>query len=379
MAKTVFILGAGASKHAGAPLMDELLEKARTLLATGNLGVAEKKDFELVRKGINRLQLVHSKADLDISNLEAVFDAFEMAALVGRLGDPGDLGEEDVKRLPAAMRTVILETLQREIAFPVGNKDGDTLPAPTPAYSGLVREVARRYRDTGSYPTVITFNYDMCLELALWFYGPKWTYCLNESEPSDGVKVLKLHGSLNWGFCGSCNRVGVSREMGEILTAASHDAIRARADGRSEMHMKVVTGPLQVPGCKCEPDNRAVMLVPPTINKGPYHAALSKVWAAAAAELSSAEDIFVCGYSLPETDLFFRYLYAVGTIGEASLRHVWVFNPDASVKPRFERLLGKQVRGQRNGFLVFPCKFEDDRMNWPVVLDHDLANLPKPV
>lgn len=374
MAKTVFILGAGASKHAGAPLMNEFLEKAWSLLATGNLGVAEKTDFELVRKGINELQLAHSKGDLDVSNLEAVFDAFEMANLVGRLGD---LGEEDVKRLPEAMRQVILETLQKEITFPVSNKDGDTLPGPTDAYQEFVREVARRHRDTASYPAVITFNYDLCLELALYYRGCGWTYCLSESEPNNGVKVLKLHGSLNWAFCRSCNTVAVSREMGDILRAASHDAMLAKNDGRSEMQMRVVTGTPQAPRCDCEQPNREVMLVPPTINKGRYHTVVSKVWAAAAAELSSAEQIFVCGYSLPETDLFFRYLYAVGTIGEASLRRVWVFNPDADVKSRFERLLGRQVRGQRDGFLLFPSTFEN--INWPFVLDHDLTNLPRPV
>ncbi len=80
MAKTVFILGAGASRHAGAPLMNEFLERAWGLPATSNLGAEAPRHFALVRKGINALQLAHSKGDLDIWNLEAVFDAFEMAA-----------------------------------------------------------------------------------------------------------------------------------------------------------------------------------------------------------------------------------------------------------------------------------------------------------
>ena len=393
MAKTVFILGAGASKHAGAPLINEFLERAWGLLATGGLDDAARRDFELVRKGINELQLAHSKGDLDIWNLEAVFDAFEMAALVRRLGD---LGEEDVKRLPEVMRTVILETLQREIAFPLtlptkppitvpgGSEKGDILPGPTEAYRQFVAEIVRRHKDTEPYPAVITFNYDLCLELALHFESCKWTYCLSDSESNERLKVLKLHGSLNWAFCPSCNAVGVSRDMHDILRTASEDATRANNEHQPYTRMIVATGSPRVSGCKCEQSNPEVMLVPPTINKGSYHAVLSEVWAAAAAELSSADEIFVCGYSLPETDAFFRYLYAVGTIGEASLRRVWVFNPDPGIKPRFEKLLGKQVLGAQDGFLLFPLTFEDDRrrkhnINWPVVLDHDLSNLPEPL
>ena len=119
------------------------------------------------------------------------------------------------------------------------------------------------------------------------------------------------------------------------------------------------------------------MLVPPTLSKGRYHNILGSVWAVAAAELRTAEEIFVCGYSLPETDLFFRNLYAVGTIGEASLRRVWVFNPDPGVKPRFSVLLGRQVLSQPERFLLFPCTFHN--MRWDAVLTHNLEALPSPM
>jgi hypothetical protein len=38
------------------------------------------------------------------------------------------------------------------------------------------------------------------------------------------------------------------------------------------------------------------------------------VWRTAAQHLSEAEHIFIIGYSLPETDQFFRYLYGLGTV-----------------------------------------------------------------
>jgi len=374
MARTVFILGAGASKHAGAPLMNEFLEAARDLLASGNLGAAEEQNFGLVRKGVNELQLAHSKGDLDIWNLETVFDAFEMAALVGCLGD---LKGEEVNGLPEAMREVILTTLQEKIVLPLENRSGSFLAVPTQPYARFVEALVSARQNAGAYPAVITFNYDNCLELALYRGGRTWSYCLDSVTHGDCVKLLKLHGSLNWGFCESCGTVGESRDWPKIVEDTSIVAARLWQSGERRMHLKVVTGPLGAPQCRCESSKRSPMLVPPTISKGHYHNILSKVWAVAAAELRTAEEIFVCGYSLAETDLFFRYLYSVGTIGEASLRRFWVFNPDPGVKPRFEALLGKQVLSQPGRFLLFPSTF--DNMNWGTVLRHDLRTLPPPV
>lgn len=84
------------------------------------------------------------------------------------------------------------------------------------------------------------------------------------------------------------------------------------------------------------------VIVPPSWNKADYHNALSDVWAAAAKHLSEAEHIFVMGYSLPETDSFFRHLYALGSVGTTPLRRIAVFNPDASgaTNARFQGLLG---------------------------------------
>lgn len=88
--------------------------------------------------------------------------------------------------------------------------------------------------------------------------------------------------------------------------------------------------------------NPEPLIVPPSWNKADYHSALSDVWAAAAKHLSEAEQIFIIGYSLPETDSFFRHLYALGSVGNAPLRRIAVFDPDESgqVDARFKALLG---------------------------------------
>ena len=42
--------------------------------------------------------------------------------------------------------------------------------------------------------------------------------------------------------------------------------------------------------------------------------------------LSEAENIFVCGYSLPATDAFFHLLFALGSVGNTRLRNFVVFD-----------------------------------------------------
>jgi hypothetical protein len=86
--------------------------------------------------------------------------------------------------------------------------------------------------------------------------------------------------------------------------------------------------------------------VPPTWNKTVYKSHLHKVWAAAAAELSEATEILVIGYSLPETDVFFKHLLALGTAGKTRINKFWVFDPDPEerVEARFKDLLGPAAK-----------------------------------
>ena len=103
-------------------------------------------------------------------------------------------------------------------------------------------------------------------------------------------------------------------------------------------------------------DQRPV-IVPPTWEKQRRRDALANVWRRAAEELHNARSIIVIGYSLPESDAFFRLLYALGSVGPSVLDMFWVFDPDeGNVKGKFEDLLGK---GATPVFDFFPMTFAD--------------------
>jgi hypothetical protein len=161
MSEIVFILGAGASKHAGAPLMAEFLDTARDLYAAGVPGIS-RSAFDRVFRAIADLQIVHSKSELDLINLESVFGAFEMARLIG-----SDLGSAERSatggdELVSAMQRVITETLQETVLFPV---QGAQIHAP--AQYDAFAQFIQSLRGVNKRVAFITFNYDVALDYDL--------------------------------------------------------------------------------------------------------------------------------------------------------------------------------------------------------------------
>jgi hypothetical protein len=323
MSKTVFIIGAGVSKRAGAPLMNDFLDVADHLRKTTETGDP---DFDLVFRGRDALQAVHSKSTMDLLNLESVFAAFEMAKLLRRLGP---LSVEEVEGLPDAMTRVIQRTLETTIMFPA---NGGRAKPPHP-YAEIGELVTQRNRQTlRSTFSFITFNYDFCLDFALYVNSHRIDYCLGPPV-ENAVKLLKLHGSLNWSQCPKCKQI-VAYRMEDYFQKASTPVF-----GTSPTRIIISSGLNRIPHCDVTL-SRHPFIAPPTWNKTQYHTQLESVWRAAAKELSEAESIVICGYSLPETDQFFRYLYALGAVGGSGLRRFWVINPDADLEPRFRALCG---------------------------------------
>jgi hypothetical protein len=334
MAETVFILGAGASRQGGAPLMSDFLDVADLLRRRGEVpdSVAE---FEMVASVLAKLQVVHSKSELDLTNIESAFAALEMANMLGRL--PG-ADQAEILAAIAALKKVIFKTLEVTLRLPV--QDGHANPpAPYDDFVDLIAHLLYR-----SHPpqrvAVITFNYDLALDYACHWKGLSVDYGLTDCAVRSDMPLLKLHGSLNWGTCDSCSGI-VPWNLKEYLQVFKWDLY----SGPSSVTLGVASNLANKLHCG-KPVLSEPLLVPPTWNKGEYHAALAKVWARAAAELSEAENIFICGYSLPESDSFFRFLYALGTVGQQMLKRIWVCDPDKSglVRRRFENLLGPGAR-----------------------------------
>jgi hypothetical protein len=176
------------------------------------------------------------------------------------------------------------------------------------------------------------------------------------------VDVLKLHGSLNWALTFPGEGDGGNRieplSMAEFLNIAPA-AWKNIGQHRCDIVSRLSEFFLNYKRKRVMP---TPVIVPPTWNKADYHSALSSVWAAAADHLAQAEHVIVIGYSLPETDAFFRHLWALGSVGEHPLQSFFVLNKapkGGSVDRRFKRLLGhdalaryQYIHGEFNEFAV---------------------------
>jgi hypothetical protein len=343
--KTVFILGAGASKQAGAPLMTDFLDCAYDLMRLKTQGIIEsKKDFENVFDAISELQGVHSKSYLDLDNIEIVFGAIEMGLLLKRLGNRN---EKAIKSLRNSLITLIYKTLEFSIPFPVKN---NRIFPPKPYYSfmTILKEVEKNqpYQDPHDF-SFITFNYDLCLDFFLHYSGKNCDYCLEPGKTTGGSPLLKLHGSINW---------GLSEDM-KIIPYYIHEADFHFLGGAKRVFYNLGTN-LNSKEHDGKPLSGPPVIVPPTWNKNSYHSQLSNVWSRAAYEIADAENIFIIGYSLPETDSFFRYLYALGSESTKRLRNFIIVNKDNSgtTEKRFRELIGK---GIENRFHYIASTFQD--------------------
>jgi hypothetical protein len=330
MANTVFVLGAGASSGAGTPLMNNFLDRARELSVSGAAD-AYGDSFKQVLDAVSKLQLVHSKSQLDIHNVESVFAAFEMAKTLSTFAD---YGPEQIEALSRAMIRLIVGTIQETFRVPVHNHAARA-PYPYPEFAALVAGMTQNRVHKRSV-AIITFNYDMALDLALYFNNTLVRYGLQQGERPDAIPLLKLHGSLNWARCAGCTEV-VPWYLSDYFSRYRWSLDQDRRFVWLPIASNFKTLRHGEHTVQNEP-----MIVPPTWNKAHHHQEISRVWSFAARELSEAENIVVIGYSLPQSDMFFRLLYALGTVASAPLDRFWVVNPDASgeVKNRFQAILG---------------------------------------
>lgn len=328
MSEIIFVLGAGASRHCGTPLMDNFLEVAQDLLRVGEVDEV-RADFENVFDAVGKLHAIQSKAKINTYNIEDVYAAFEMGKLLGSL--PGIEEQSKIERLTSSIKKVIGYTLERTTHLPHNAGEIDA-PASYNEFANILHELSARRKSC----SVITFNYDLGLDYSLYKKGILANYGLSDIDLTNKeyVTYLKLHGSLNWGRCGKCGRITPYRQFGETESRMGRDYNTVPIISKVK---KLTCGSC---GERVEEDP---FIVPPTWNKTAFHEQIDQVWRRAAGELKDAENIFVLGYSFRGTDLFFQYLFALGVDMKTILRGFYVYDIDPTVEKRFQSILGSGV------------------------------------
>lgn len=314
--RNVYVLGAGFSADAGAPLINNFLDLSHRLLLdpATELDDTERKQFGDVFRFRQEVAQAREKVVLDLDDIEQLFGLIEISERV-----------RSSSELRTSMQYLIVKTLQlatrgtqrpkihftaqpgAEVLNRIANGHpgfsrvtggvGDLFSCDVYTFfAALVSGFLDSNRDHARRAdSVITFNYDLVLEDALSRVGAVAEYGLTTPpdypqrprEDTGGVTVLKLHGSANWAVCKKCEGSVVA--LDEKVTV-NPSALRERLCPR------------------CNTPSYHPLLIPPSWDKSEYRDVTSNIWRRAVAELESATRIVVIGYSMPEMDAFFRYL-----------------------------------------------------------------------
>jgi len=339
MSKNVFILGAGTSKHTGAPLMNNFLDVAEDLLKENKIEDKFKEDFKCIFQAIAALKPIFYGAKIDLDNIENLFAAFEMGKLINEI--PG-LPSEKIETLTNSIKRFIYITLEKSVLFKV--QDERIYPSDNyTSFVNLIDEINEQGLGENKC-SIITFNYDIALDFALHCYGKSINYGLPKEKNSNSIYLLKLHGSLNWAKCPECGQI-IPWHLYQFFSKYQYLFLKNGIPAIIDIASK-----LPLSGLKC--CNKEIkaepFLVPPVWSKTTYYQGISYIWGKAAKELSDAENIFISGYSLTESDMFFRYLFALSATKANRIKRFWVFDPDESgiVCKRFEDFLGYGLKNR---------------------------------
>ncbi len=339
MSNTVFILGAGASCEYGPPLISNFLERSKELFDRTKVPVY-KDNYKRVSQAIGNLQNVNSKSFINIYNIEEVLSAFEMGRAINKL--PGISKKEEIEQIILSTKRLIYETLDKSTALMISPRSG--LPDACIGYKRLVEFIDRQNRENIDACSVITFNYDLLLDYALYKQKLKVNYCLNETneDKASQVKLMKLHGSLNWFMQVDEKNDVVPLYLDDIFEDTKY---WVNLVGKNK---KFFINPIKwLSGKNNEYNKKSIIpepiLVPPTFNKMEYNKNIVNVWRQASLELTKAENILICGYSHPETDNFFKYLFALGISGESIIKSFVVYDPDQELEGKYRNILGRSL------------------------------------
>lgn len=314
----VFLLGAGASYASDIPTVNGLLEK---LLQQAKR--FRRDDLEPLIDYCNSVEDINIEDVLTAAYLSnfATSDRHVVNLLDQFLfSQEGSTSDESLTANVTSVNFIqdTLQTLFGLLTSTMISKN----PNPT-------HHAVRRFVENHGNTTIVTTNYDYCMdeELLNHDYGLEST--IDDSALGDydkSVELIKMHGSINWSYCESCQNVG-NFDPREIKEFYEEDTISYPVIGIC-------------PECQGQ---RRPLLVPPISFKFLMFPPLIDIWYSARQALDEADYIIAVGYSFSDSDAYISKLIS-NAMTEQEDTTLLVANPDKEVtnelRERFSTDLG---------------------------------------
>jgi hypothetical protein len=354
--RTVLFLGAGASAAFGYPITSAILPRIREKLEDGTLfPVASNRRREAAKMKRLRQHLESMFPRLFEPDIELplITDLLSLIDLM--------LATEEVllPMVPAAamqdcrtlLEQAILEVVEAEFRRPDAHKGIDR----------LADWILNGRDERGAPVTIVSTNYDTLIEALLferlemaalevpvavdmgffWREHRSGTFheAVNQPPPDPMVRLLKLHGSLNWLKCPLCGFVYIN------TTGSIHQ--QAFREGHVDYNNT----------CLCGHGPVRTVIVAPSMVRTIRDPDLLTIWRTALEALRTADEWILAGYSLPPEDIAIRSILlrarnGRGRQGAPPTIRVVQYKRDPGLEGRYRLLLPESIF-EWDGFQAF--------------------------
>jgi hypothetical protein len=341
--KRVFILGAGASAFCGYPLGLDFWRFVRDS-EPGDTGSEETRAAVIAT--MHRILQDNPPEEYDRVDLEKLFTLLDFAHQgTGLL----ELRGTDWTQTKLQIMKMIFEAfLWHQYQFQaevVAGRPRNTLHGQEPFGLSLDREFTLSALKNWTEllkagDTIISFNWDILHESALWHAG-KWHFADGYGFPArdapkevrSPIKVFKLHGSVNWAQKSDHDLAPEIEYKRDFFADAADD---------DQTFSKRIYGP----------NDGRYLIVPTYLKDLSSNRLLLRIWEQARAALVDAEQLVAVGFSLNEADAAARHLFASVLDRNAGIREVVVISPDPIEWDKLRYRFDKKCR-------TIVSKFED--------------------
>ncbi|MGA9350749.1 MAG: SIR2 family protein [Anaerolineae bacterium] len=336
----IYVFGAGASKHVGAPLTKDFLSEGFWLLPFPDAYDVSTRKFRMVAQLIDRLYGSRLETYTeDALGPDHIWRPFDIPSVnIEDLLSFVDLGLRHretwlpFEGLQDALHEFIFTTLEQTTLIYYSDclrrlEDG-TLDHNRNCYDKLVDYIMH----VDEINCMITFNYDLFLDQAMSINNhgilgdyniefaevencPGYERLLSKQRRKEDVDLLKLHGSLNWARCPHCQR----------LFLAYFRRYRQISDQSC---------------LSCGNAHLVPVLVPPTLLKQMDIPELVGMWHRAEHFLERADTLTVIGYSFPDADIEAKWLFKRAIANNPWRPTLTLVEPKSDVREKVLSFLG---------------------------------------
>ncbi len=302
----IFVLGAGTSHPDGVPLQRHLLP----MIISGNIPEIENSSIGKSVVEFIKDNFVYFSQGGKYPQLEAVFGFLDYFI---------QQNESLSSKYSNSRIREIKEYLIKLIHYVVDLR--------TNSKSAMYHAFWESIQKFNSNVSIITLNYDTLLEQAFEFLFKEFGYLdysirfmnyehlpelkpfnfwINTTEPVKithnespvPIKLIKLHGSLNWKYCNCCNQVLLTPWDRKI------DLNRGKFLGYTYPEKNVYEYT-----CPLDGTDFQTLIMPPSFLKPLSHPVLSQLLSDASREIRITKKIVFIGYSMSDTDIHIKALF----------------------------------------------------------------------